>query len=55
MNCKHSNDKDYCKLFEKKVTDGICKNCVMRLPKDDFNDIFSSFLNKYSNGGEWNK
>lgn len=45
MNCKHS-EKNYCKLFEKQVTDGVCKNCVMRLPKDDFIDVFQSFINK---------
>lgn len=56
MNCKHS-EKNYCKLFEKQVTEGICKNCIMRLPKDnygnifgdslgDFGDIFGNFINK---------
>ena len=54
MNCKHS-EKNYCKLFEKQVTEGICKNCVMRLPKDNFGDslgnfgeIFGSFIKKNS-------
>lgn len=47
MNCKHWNEKQYCKLFNKKVTEGICKNCLMKLPKkDNFNEIFGSFINK---------
>ena len=55
MNCKHCNEKEYCTLFKKQITEGICKNCVMKLPRDYFNDIFGSFINKYSNGGEWYK
>lgn len=55
MNCKHCNEKKYCTLFEKNVTEGICKNCVMRLPKNNFENIFESFINSYKDKGEWYK
>lgn len=51
MNCKHC-EKEYCRLFNKQVTAGICKNCMMRLPKDDFSEIFGSFINNYQTKGE---
>lgn len=55
MNCKHCNEKEYCRLFEKNVSEASCRNCVMKLPRNDFNDIFSSFINKYSDGRVWYK
>lgn len=55
MGCKHKeliaiqqNEKQefYCKVFDKKISDYDCRNCMMKIEDNNVNDLFNKIFGK---------
>ena len=59
MGCKHreliavqDNGKQefYCKVFDRRISDYECRNCMMKIEENDMNELLNIFF-----GGGFNK
>ena len=55
MACKHSDviaiknngQKElYCKVFEKRISNYDCRNCMMKIEDNNINDLFNQIFGK---------
>ena len=51
MNCRHCNEEGHCTLFNKNANEASCKNCVMRIVKNNGQDLFNELFSHFGGKG----